>query len=301
MGIAAGDVNGDGRVDLFATNFRNEANVLYVAQEGMVWLDRTRSAGLHAPSFDLLGFGTQFLDADLDGDQDLVLVNGHVGDLRQHGVAYRMRPQFFENRGLGVFEERRGASAGSYFDGEYLGRGLARIDWNRDGRPDFAVNQLLGPAALVTNHTPPRSRSVAVRLIGTRSNRDAIGATVTVSVAGRRETQQLLSGDGYMASNERLLVFTLPAAADAMGTGGTGGTRDDGVRDDGARDDRVRDDGVRDDGVHDDGVRDDGVRDDGVRDDEARDDGVRVEIRWPAGGIWRSGPMRGSRSWTFVE
>lgn len=241
MGIAAGDANGDGRLDLFATNFRNEANVLYVAQEGMAWLDRTRAAGLHAPSFDLLGFGTQFLDADLDGDQDLVLVNGHVGDLRQHGVAYRMRPQIFENRGAGVFEERRGASAGPYFDGEYLGRGLARLDWNRDGRPDFAVNQLLGPAALVTNHTPPRFRSVAVRLIGTRSNRDAIGATVTVTAADRRETQQLLSGDGYMASNERLLCFTLPAAE------------------------------------------------------------AQVEIRWPAGGVWRSGPLVPARLWTFVE
>ena len=213
MGIAAGDANGDGRLDLFATNFRNEANVLYLAQDGLVWLDRTRAAGLHAPSFDMLGFGTQFLDADLDGDQDLVLVNGHVGDLRQHGIAYRMRPQLFENRGAGLFEERRGESAGPYFEGEYLGRGLARLDWNRDGRPDFVVNELLGPAALVTNHTPPRSRSVAVRLIGTRSNRDAIGATVTLIASGRRLTQQLVSGDGYMASNERKLLFTLPPDA----------------------------------------------------------------------------------------
>lgn len=243
MGIAAGDANGDGRLDLFATNFRNEANVLYIAQDGLAWLDQTRSAGLHAPSFDLLGFGTQFFDADVDGDQDLVLVNGHVGDLRQHGIAYRMRAQLFENRGAGLFEERRGASAGPFFDGEYLGRGLARLDWNRDGRPDFAVNQLLGPAALVTNHTPPRLRTVAVRLIGTQSPRDAIGSTVTVTAAGRRQTQQLVSGDGYMASNERLLFFTLPSdVADAS-----------------------------------------------------------VEIRWPSGKRWQSGPLSWSRQWTFIE
>ncbi len=243
MGIAAGDANGDGRIDLFATNFRNESNVLYVAQDGMSWLDRTRPAGLHAPSFDLLGFGTQFLDADLDGDQDLVLVNGHVGDLRQHGVAYRMRPQLFENRGAGIFEERRGAAAGPYFDGEYLGRGLARLDWNRDGRPDFVVNHLLDRAGLVTNQTPAQGQSIAVRLIGTRSHRDAIGATVTVTVAGRRQTQQLISGDGYMASNERLLLFTLPST---------------------------------------------------VRE-------AIVEIRWPAGGRWKSSPLPVSSRWTFIE
>lgn len=212
MGIAAGDANGDGRLDLFVTNFRNEANTLYVQQGPLAWLDQTRTAGLYAASFDLLGFGAQFLDADLDGDLDLALVNGHVGDLRHHGVAYQMRPQFFENLGGGQFVERLGATAGPYFAGEYLGRGLARVDWNRDGRPDLVVNNLNSPALLVTNRTATRHHHLVVRLVGTRSARDAIGAIVTVRAGSQTQRQQLVAGDGYMASNERALFFGLGTA-----------------------------------------------------------------------------------------
>lgn len=212
MGVAAGDADGDGRLDIFVTNFRNEANTLYRQTDPLAWTDVTRASGLYSASFDLLGFGAQFLDADLDGDQDLTLVNGHVGDLRHHGVAYQMRPQFFENLGAGKFEERRGSAAGPYFEGEYLGRGLARIDWNRDGRPDLAVNHLGSTAAIVTNHTTTQNHFLVVRLVGTQSARDAIGAVVTVRAAGRSQKQQLVAGDGYMASNERALFFGLNAA-----------------------------------------------------------------------------------------
>ena len=212
MGVAAGDADGDGRLDIFVTNFRNEANTLYLQTDRLAWLDRTRTAGLYAASFDLLGFGTQFLDADLDGDQDLVLVNGHVGDLRHHGVAYAMRPQLFENVGQGKFEERRGSAAGEYFDGEYLGRGFARVDWNRDGKPDLAVNHLSSPATLVTNRSTTTHHFLTVRLVGTQSARDAIGAVVAIRSGDRVQTQQLLAGDGYMASNERALFFGLNTA-----------------------------------------------------------------------------------------
>jgi len=153
MGIAAGDADGNGRLDLFITNFRNEANTLYLQPDALTWVDDTRRAGLYAASFELLGFGTQFLDADLDGRPDLVVTNGHVGDLRHHGVPYQMRPQFFRNAGAGRFAELQGAAAGEFFQAEYLGRGLARLDRNRDGRQDFVVQHLESPAALVTNRT----------------------------------------------------------------------------------------------------------------------------------------------------
>lgn len=212
MGLAAGDADGNGRLDLFITNFRNEANTLYLQQDVLTWVDDTRRAGLYAASFDLLGFGTQFLDADLDGRPDLVVINGHVGDLRQHGVPYQMRPQFFRNVGAGRFVELPGAAAGEFFQGAYLGRGLARLDWNRDGRPDFVAQRLETPAALVTNRTLRTGHFLSVKLTGTESARDAIGATVSFTAGGQPQLAQLVAGDGYMASNERQLFFGLAAA-----------------------------------------------------------------------------------------
>jgi hypothetical protein len=212
MGIAAGDADGNGRLDLYVTNFRNEANTLYLQHDALVWVDDTRRAGLHEASFDLLGFGTQFLDADLDGRPDLVVTNGHVGDLRRHGVPYQMRPQFFRNVGRGRFVELEGAAAGPFFQGEYLGRGLARLDWNRDGRPDFVVQHLESPAALVTNRTARPGHFLTLELTGTVSARDALGATVSLQAGGQTQTAQLCAGDGYLASNQRQLFFGLGAA-----------------------------------------------------------------------------------------
>ena len=101
---------------------------------------------------------------------------------------------------------------GDWFAGAYLGRGLARLDWNRDGREDFVVAQLEGPAALVTNVSPNAGHYLAVRLVGTNGARDAIGATVRVTAAGRTWMKQLTAGDGYQASNQRQLVFGLGRA-----------------------------------------------------------------------------------------
>ncbi|HND51483.1 MAG TPA: VCBS repeat-containing protein, partial [Pirellulaceae bacterium] len=189
MGVALGDADGDGRLDIFVTNFRNESNTLYVSKTppdatSILFVDDTRRAGLRAPSFEMLGFGTQFLDADLDGREDLVVTNGHVGDLRHHGVEYMMRPQFFRNIGQGRYAELRGDEIGPFFDEKHLGRGLAKWDWNRDGRPDFVVNQLQEPAAILTNETSRPGHFLDVRLSGTRSSRDAIGTRVRAVIAG---------------------------------------------------------------------------------------------------------------------
>ena len=104
------------------------------------------------------------------------------------------------------------ARLGPFFAGKYLGRGLARLDWNRDGREDFALSQLEMPAALVSNQTPAVGHFLAVQLRGVDSSRDAIGAVVTLSTEGERQTQQLVAGDGYQASNQRQLVFGLGAS-----------------------------------------------------------------------------------------
>ena len=209
MGIAADDANGDARLDLFVTNYYNESNTLYVRQSGLMFLDGTVEAGLREPSLKQLGFGTQFLDADLDGWQDLVVTNGHIDDETARDIPLHMPTQFFHNQGGGKFAEVPAARLGKWFEGKYLGRGLARLDWNQDGREEFAVSNLDSPAALLTNESPRRGRYVALQLVGTTSAREAIGAIVQVKSANGSRTRQLTAGDGYQASNERKLIFAV--------------------------------------------------------------------------------------------
>jgi tetratricopeptide (TPR) repeat protein len=211
MGIAFGDADGDGRFDLFVTNFYAEPNAFYRGTGKYLFADESQRAGLRGPSHFMLGFGTQFLDGDLDGRQDLVVANGHIDDLSAEGIPYRMRPQFFHNLGGGRFKELSDETLGAFFARPQLGRGLARLDWNRDGREDFVVSQIRSRAALVTNVTPGAARFIAVSLRG-GSSRDAIGTTVRVRFGDRIQSQQLVAGDGYQASNERKLVFGLGQA-----------------------------------------------------------------------------------------
>lgn len=209
MGIAVGDVNGDGRLDLFVTNYARESNTLYVQQSDGRFAERTQQAGLRDGSFVLLGFGCQFIDGELDGHLDLVLTNGHVNDTPQGGIPYRMRPQYYGNSGDGKFIESPSQTLGSYFQHEHVGRGLARLDWNRDGSDEFIVSHLESPAALLKNETPAPGHSIVLRFVGVRSSRDAIGLSATAVIAGRQQYQQLTAGDGYQASNQRQLVFGL--------------------------------------------------------------------------------------------
>lgn len=209
MGLAAGDANGDGLVDIFATNFRSESDTLYLNHSQLTFVDDTRRTGLREPTFDMLGFGTQFLDGELDGLPDLVVANGHIGDFRSQGIAYEMRPQYFRNLGNARFAEGTPETLGPYFQGKWLGRGLARLDWNRDGKEDFAVSHLATPVALLTNQTAVTGHFVAVQLRAVNSDRDAIGAQVTVMCGMRTWSHQLTAGDGYQASNHRQLVFGL--------------------------------------------------------------------------------------------
>ncbi|MBD3675012.1 MAG: VCBS repeat-containing protein [Planctomycetaceae bacterium] len=208
MGIAVDDVDSNGLLDLFVTNFQDEANTLYLQDSPGLFRDSTRAAGLFTPSFNFVGWGTQFLDADLDGHPDLVLVNGHVDDYRSRGRGYQMPPQFFRNIGRGKFEELDPENVGPYFGKKFLGRGLARLDWNRDGRMEFVVSNI-GDRTSVLKNQSDIGHWLNLRLIATRSSRDAVGTIVTLKLENRSVQKQLTSGDGYMASNEKLLQFGL--------------------------------------------------------------------------------------------
>jgi hypothetical protein len=160
------------------------------------FVDETYHFGLADPSLGTLGFGTQFLDADLDGRPDLLVVNGHFDDLSDQGIPFRMKPQFFHHRGEG-FAPVGANILGRWFEGDYLGRGMARIDWIRDGLEDAVVTRLHDPATLLTNQTESAGRFLAVHLRAVQAARDAIGTTVAVTTSQGRRSRQLIVGDGY--------------------------------------------------------------------------------------------------------
>ena len=209
MGVAFDDADGDGRFDLFVTNFYKESNTLYRRIGDALFADETRQADLWRPSFRMTGWGTQFLDADLDGWPDLVIANGHVDDFSFEGTPFRMRPQFLRNVGQGRFREHSARSLGPYFQRKLLGRALAKVDWNRDGRPDCIVSHLWAPLALLSNITETKNHWLAIRFRGTNSSRDAIGTVATFTVGDRVIAKQLIAGDGYSASNQRQHIVGL--------------------------------------------------------------------------------------------
>ena len=131
----------------------------------------------------------------LNGDLDIVVVNGHVADNRIYGGDYHQRPQIFENTGDTRFRELTAAAAGDYFGREFLGRGLARIDWDRDGRMDFAVPNMLSQASLVTNVSEKYGHYFSLLLRATLSARDAVGTVVELRQeieSGRNNWRQVM-------------------------------------------------------------------------------------------------------------
>jgi tetratricopeptide (TPR) repeat protein len=211
MGVASADFDKNGSLDLFVTNFYQEANTLYVNMGANTFLDQSKRFGLHDPSYGYLGFGTQFLDADLDTWQDLVVANGHVDDFRHKNIPFRMKLQLFQNKNGNRFLEIAQNSIGPYFDSEHMGRGMAILDWNRDFLTDVVISQLDEPSALLTNRTEPVGKGTGLRLVDNNGDRDAIGSRVMVESVNGQSTYYLNAGDGYQASNTRELILATPA------------------------------------------------------------------------------------------
>jgi tetratricopeptide (TPR) repeat protein len=206
MGIAVDDADGDGRLDLFITNFYNQANILYL-QKANGFVDATNPAGIRTPSYRMLGFGAQFVDADLDGNPDLMVTNGHVDDYTYKSVPFKMPAQFFRNQGKGRFLEERALTLGAFFEEKYLGRGMATCDWNGDGKEDVLISHVDAPAAVLQNDSADVGNYVAIEVVGTRSPRDGYGTIVEVEASGKKRTRQLVAGGGYQAVNEQKLIL----------------------------------------------------------------------------------------------
>ncbi|MGE5193092.1 MAG: FG-GAP-like repeat-containing protein [Deltaproteobacteria bacterium] len=213
MGIACADLDGDGRLDLYVTNFYREADTLYLNRGDLLFEDASVCARLAEPTRSMLGWGTQAIDVDLDGRLELFLTNGHLEDRRDEGIPWKMPSQLLYNLGEGRFADISRTS-GEFFAGEHLGHGVARLDWDRDGRPDLVVVYHDRPTALLHNETEPVGHRLVLELHGSESNRDAIGARIAVSYAGSRQILGVCGGDGYCATNERRQIVGIGPATE---------------------------------------------------------------------------------------
>ena len=213
MGIAAEDFNRDGRTDLFLTHFYRDTNTLYINQSsegpaGLLFDDRTRTSRLGQPSMNMLGFGVCGLDADCDGWNDLLVVNGHVDDRTWFDAeqAYRMPAQMFANQRDGTFAEVS-TQAGEWFGTASLGRAAAAGDLDRDGLPDVVVSNQLDPSVVLRNESEPAGASLVLKLLGRGAGRSSIGARVRVLGVEPVLMRQLTSGTSYQAAEALELHF----------------------------------------------------------------------------------------------
>jgi hypothetical protein len=209
MGIALGDVDDDGRLDLAVTNFYGESTTLFRNLGGGMFADQTAAFGLLAATRHLLGFGIAFLDADNDGRLDLLTVNGHVTD-NQPEYSYRMPAQLLAGRAGGRLVDVS-ARAGSLFAVPRLGRGLAAGDIDNDGRVDAVAIDQNRPVFSFHNESR-RANWVRFSLEGVASNRDAVGAVVTIEAEGRRRVASRFGGGSYQSASDGRVHFGLGPA-----------------------------------------------------------------------------------------
>ena len=209
MGVAYGDLDGDGRSDLAVTNFYGESTTLYQNLGAGIFTDRTTASGLAAASRLLLGFGIAFLDVNNDGRLDLLTANGHTDDLGD--TPYRMPAQLLAGVGGGRLIDISSAS-GPAIPISHLGRGLAVGDLDNDGRTDALLVAQNEPLVFFHNQTERAGHWVMFRLEGRRSNRDAVGARVTLRAGGRRLVADRFGGGSYLSANDARLHFGLGAS-----------------------------------------------------------------------------------------
>jgi enediyne biosynthesis protein E4 len=217
MGVAAGDYDNDGRIDLYVTNFSDDSNSLYHNDGEASFLEVTFPSGHGEITMPFLGWGTSFLDFDNDGWKDLVMANGHVYplvDKYQWGTSYAQQPLLFRNLANGKFE-RVGAAPKSGLALAIPGRGLAVGDLDGDGLVDVVINNIDSTPTVLRNVTKPAGHWIELRLVGDpakRSPRDAIGAIAYVTTGKLRQRGDVISGGSYASQNDLRLHFGLGEA-----------------------------------------------------------------------------------------
>ena len=209
MGTTAADFSHDGRFDIFKTNFADDTHTLYHNQGDNSFTDATIESGL-AVNTRYLGWGTAAVDIDNDGWEDLILANGHVYpevDTGHTGEKFKQGRLLYWNRGDGQFFDLSPQAGSSILDG-HASRGLAIGDLDNDGDEEVVIVNMGESPSLLKNFAPPAGHSILIRLL-TATNRDAIGARVTLTANGQTQIDEVRSGGSYISQNDFRLHFGL--------------------------------------------------------------------------------------------
>jgi len=213
MGVTAGDYDGSGHLSIFRTNFSDELETLYRNIGKGVFDDVTLAAGM-GENTRYVGWGTGFFDFNNDGWKDLLLVNGHVFpevDRLHIDIHYRDHAILYENLGNGKFQDIS-SHAGPGLAELHSSRGAAFGDFDQDGAVEIAINnQNEAPSLLKQTATPP-GHWIILQLVGTKSNRNAIGARVRLTANGHSQVEEVRSGGSYLSQNDLRLHFGLGQA-----------------------------------------------------------------------------------------
>ena len=220
MGIDATDVLNNGRTSVAIANYYGVRTSFYNQIAPGLFRDDQASSGIGKGTSRVLGFGLSFFDYDNDGWKDLMQVNGHVQDeiqQREPQTLYREPTLLFHNNGDGTFQEV-GLKSGAPFTDRIVGRGLAYGDIDNDGRLDVLITPNGGAARLWRNETPNTGHWITLKLIGVKSNRDGIGAMITVTAGGITQREMVHSGSSYLSQSDLRAHFGLGAQKMAVVT-----------------------------------------------------------------------------------
>jgi hypothetical protein len=215
MGTDFGDVDGDGLLDLFVTNHELETHTLYRNLGKGLFAEITAQSGLGTPTLPFVGFGTVLADHDNDGDLDIGIVNGHVVNmpsLVRPGATEEQRKLLFVNDGRGRMREI-GRQAGPGFAAERIGRTLVAGDIDNDGDLDYLVTNNGADAELLRNELGAGPRAAVFVLVGTRTNRDAIGTRIRATAGSTSFVREVKGGSSYLGQNDIRVHIGLGTAA----------------------------------------------------------------------------------------
>jgi hypothetical protein len=220
MGVDAADYDGSGRQGIVIGNFTNESMALYRNDGTGLFTDEAGASGIGKMSAQSLTFATFFFDYDLDGLLDIFAANGHVSDdisVVQPNVKYQQPPHVFRNKGKKKFEEVT-ARLGKAMQRAIVGRGAAYGDIDSDGDLDLLITSNNGAARLLRNDNANQNDLLRVKVVGARSNRDGIGARLTLkTAAGGRLTGVVKTGSSYCSQSELPVTFGLGKTDPARG------------------------------------------------------------------------------------
>jgi hypothetical protein len=206
MGVAVGDYDRNGALDLYLTHYEGEWNTLYQNLGPRGFIDATAAAGGVEPTLPVVGFGTVMEDFNQDGNKDLIVANGHLDDPGHLGIELAMQPQLFTFLGPKLFECSDGG--GEFFSQKFIGRGVATADYDGDGDLDVVVVNQNAPTALLENISL-RGHWLKLAFVGRQSNRRGIGTRVTLRIGDDVFMEELSGGTSYCASQQPTMVFGL--------------------------------------------------------------------------------------------